>query len=170
MKRTAFKKQWGRTSNLKPKRNKYGAKKAWAHEGFLHVEQHPKFFRNFAGKKAEADYKEQMLTTGWLLFDSTAEANRFTHLKVLENNDHIGGLQTQQRMAIVVNDVFICDYILDFFYTMEGQLIGEDVKGFATETYQIKSKLFKALYPKIKFLEVPIKSVYRDPWDLLGVK
>lgn len=168
MKRTAFKKQWGRSS--KPKRNKYGAKKAWAHTELLHVEKHPQFFKNFAGRKAEADYKEQMFSAGWLLFDSTAEANRYTHLKALENAGHITGLQTQQRMALVVKDSFICDYILDFFYTIEKKLIGEDVKGFATDTYKIKSKLFKALYPKIQFIEVPVKSVWKDPWDLMGVK
>ena len=45
-------------------------------------------------------------------------------------------------------------YIADFVYEENGKTIVEDVKGYRTDTYIIKRKLFKLKYPEYQFQEV----------------
>ena len=45
-------------------------------------------------------------------------------------------------------------YIADFVYIENGKTIVEDAKGFKTEKYIIKRKLFKYKYPECEFREV----------------
>ena len=46
-------------------------------------------------------------------------------------------------------------YIADFMYveTATGKIIVEDVKGFKTDVYKLKRKLFKYRYPEYVFIE-----------------
>ena len=44
-------------------------------------------------------------------------------------------------------------YIIDYFYIENGVEVAEDVKGFKTDVYKIKAKLFQKKYSNIKFIE-----------------
>jgi hypothetical protein len=52
-------------------------------------------------------------------------------------------------------------YEADFeYFDLEvGRLVAEDVKGFFTDVFQLKSKMFRRRYPEIEFRIVPAKDV-----------
>jgi len=81
-------------------------------------------------------------------FDSISERNRWTELCLLERAGKITNLRRQVRFPLVVNGKRVCDYIADFVYVENGTEVVEDVKGFATAVFKLKSKLFTAVYGK----------------------
>lgn len=87
-------------------------------------------------------------------FSSKAEAKRYSELKLLERAGQIKHLQCQPKFPLSVNNRHICAYIADFQYVEGRKAVIEDVKGFRTPDYRIKAKLFMALYPDVKFVEI----------------
>ena len=79
-------------------------------------------------------------------FASKAEANRYRHLKILEQAGQISNLSLQPRYALDVNGVHIANYIADFRYWNEGGRVIEDVKGMKTPVYRLKKKLMLACH------------------------
>ena len=83
-------------------------------------------------------------------FASMAEAQRYTHLKLLERIGEITELELQPAFDLVVNGHKVCRYIADFRYrnTATGETVVEDVKSTPTRTpeYRIKRKLMAACY------------------------
>ncbi len=59
----------------------------------------------------------------------------------------ISELCLQPVFKICVNENLICKYIADFQYYENGKPIVEDWKGKRTKDFNLKAKLFKALYP-----------------------
>lgn len=90
-----------------------------------------------------------------LKFDSRAEARRAAELELLERAGKIRGLCRQVRFPLKVNDQLITTYICDFQYfdTVTGRKVIEDVKGVRTREYVIKKKLMRAIY-EIEISEV----------------
>ncbi len=87
-------------------------------------------------------------------FASKKEAKRYSELKLLERAKQISGLTLQPKFPLVVNGHKVCSYIGDFMY-QNGKLIVEDTKGYRTDAYRIKRKLFIALYgDKIEHREI----------------
>lgn len=91
-------------------------------------------------------------------FDSKAEADRYKVLKALEIQGIIKGLELQKPYKLCKGrwnngKPFSISYIADFVYSLDGEIIVEDVKGFRTEAYQLKKKLMKAVYG-IEIVEV----------------
>jgi len=81
------------------------------------------------------------------LFDSKAEAHRYSELAMLERCGEIKSLCLQPVFQLVVNCKRIGKYIADFKYLdKEGKIIVEDVKGVKTPVYRLKKKLVKAIY------------------------
>jgi hypothetical protein len=72
----------------------------------------------------------------------SAEKGRFTGCTA-----HWHNAATGKRVRAIT-------YIADFAYVENGQPVTIDVKGARTEAYRIKSKLFMARYPHIRFEEV----------------
>lgn len=85
-------------------------------------------------------------------FDSRAEAARYAELKLLEQAGQINNLKTQVEILLEVRGVKVCKYIADFTYnelTEAGthkQYVVEDVKGVRTAVFNLKARLFKAIY------------------------
>lgn len=104
-----------------------------------HLRQH-----KYGAKKTQVD---------GIMFASKKEAKRYVELSFLQGIGKIKDLTLQPVFIMWVEGVKICKYIPDFEYFEEGIHIVEDVKGFKTPEYKLKAKLFKALYPKYKFLE-----------------
>lgn len=97
-------------------------------------------------------YHAKKVTIDGHTFDSTKEADRYCELKLLEKAKVISGLEIQPEYML--QEPFSCDggwekaitYRADFRYKENGKTIVEDVKGFKTDVYKIKRKLFLKRY------------------------
>ena len=90
-------------------------------------------------------------TVDSIVFMSKKEAKRYIELKKLQKKGHIKYLELQPRF--VLQEAFIdnegnkhrkIEYVADFKYYDKGanRLYVEDTKGFKTDIYKIKKKLF----------------------------
>lgn len=85
-------------------------------------------------------------------FDSKAEARRYVELKALRDAGEITHLLLQPRYGIyarplTLDPVLVAHYVGDFqYYTKDGELIVEDVKGVKTPMYRLKKKFIEAHY------------------------
>lgn len=96
-------------------------------------------------------YRNKKTTVDGITFDSKAEAERYQELKRLEIMGVISGLELQKPYRLCKGrwnngKPFSITYKADFVYTLDGEIIVEDVKGFRTEAYQLKKKLMMAVY------------------------
>jgi hypothetical protein len=107
-------------------------------------------------------YNAKRTTQDGVTFDSLAEARRYDELKLMEAAGEIWNLKCQPHYLL--QEDFDHDgkherkieYIADFTYfdrTLKCTVV-EDCKGFATEVYKIKRKIFLKRYPNLKFIEV----------------
>ena len=89
------------------------------------------------------------------VFDSRAEARRWSELKLLEDAGEISVLERQIPFEVQVNGQHICKYYADFVYIENGERVVEDVKSAPTRTpeYRLKKKLVEAIHG-IKIREV----------------
>lgn len=85
-----------------------------------------------------------------IVFDSKREAKRYQELKLMERAGAIKNLQRQVRFELI--PAFDVDgkhyrptsYVADFVYTdtKSGKEVVEDCKGFRTDIYRLKAKMF----------------------------
>lgn len=109
-------------------------------------------------------YGAEKTTVDGIKFDSSGESKRYATLKLLERAGAIKNLKLQPHFLL--QESFTHDghkerkieYIADFQYEKDGQIIIEDFKGKKTEVYKLKRKLFLYKYRDIVFKEV-------DKWD-----
>lgn len=106
-------------------------------------------------------YHNNKTTVDGITFDSKAEAERYKELKRLELIGVIKGLELQKTYRLCKGrwengKPFSISYKADFVYTLDGDVIIEDVKGYRTEAYQLKKKLMRAVYG-IEITEVKAK-------------
>lgn len=82
-------------------------------------------------------------TSDGITHDSIKEANRWCELKLLERAGKIQHLQRQVKYALIPKQEGerAVEYIADFVYRENGNLVVEDVKGKKTKDYIIKRKL-----------------------------
>jgi len=95
------------------------------------------------------------------IFDSKKEAKRYLELKMLEKAGKIKDLKLQP--VFLLQEGFYYQgkairqitYRADFEYVNEkGERVVEDVKGFKTDIYKLKKKLFLKKYPDVVFKEI----------------
>lgn len=106
-------------------------------------------------------YHNRKTVVDGMTFDSKAEAERYSELVLMEKAGLITGWilkearpalvaeARQQRFPLEANGKLIGVYVADFVYAYCGSYFGvviEDVKGFATQAYKLKKKLFQACY------------------------
>lgn len=91
-----------------------------------------------------------------IVFDSKAEARRYSQLVTLERAGHIAGL-TRQVPFVLAPAVKLegakrtkpaLRYVADFVYsdTKTGRIVIEDVKGVATPLFRVKQHLMKSVH------------------------
>ena len=108
-------------------------------------------------------YGNEKKTVNGHTFDSKAEARRYEQLSLLEKAGVIKNLRLQPEYELIPrfkkgNRTFRKTvYIADFEYVEDGRKIVEDVKGFATDVYKLKKKLFEYRYPDLTIKEVKKK-------------
>lgn len=89
-----------------------------------------------------------------ITFDSKKEAKRYAELKLMERAGVIKDLQRQVRYELIPafdaggKHYRPTSYVADFVYadTKSGEEVVEDCKGFRTEVYKLKAKMFAYKY------------------------
>ena len=106
-------------------------------------------------------YNAKLVEFDGFKFDSKKELKRYQELKMLEKAGKIKDLKLQP-VFILQEGFYYCGkairqitYRADFEYVDEdGKVVVEDVKGFKTDVYKLKKKLFLKKYPDIVFKEI----------------
>jgi hypothetical protein len=102
-------------------------------------------------------YGAKKTTIDGITFDSKAEAQHYSRLKLLQRAGEIKEIQIQPRYNLLEaykhpetgKKVQGIDYVADFLVTYsDGRTEVVDVKGVKTEAYKIKKKLFESKYGK----------------------
>lgn len=97
-------------------------------------------------------YHAQKTVVDGITFDSIKEAARYKQLQGMERNGYISDLELQVRYRLIPTQKGVlrterpCDYIADFRYVRDGEIVIEDTKGVRTPEYIIKRKLMKMVY------------------------
>lgn len=85
-------------------------------------------------------------------FDSRREADYYGQLKLEKKGKLILDFERQVQIDLVVNGKKICAHRVDFYVTLPGGLKEvREVKGYATAEWEIKRKLFEAIFPEIPY-------------------
>ena len=94
-------------------------------------------------------------TIDGITFASRAEMLRYLELKMLQRAGKIKNLKLQPRFLLIPKTEHerACFYVADFQYEKDGSVIVEDVKGYRTNVYKIKRKLFRWKYSQYIFFE-----------------
>jgi hypothetical protein len=118
-------------------------------------------------------YRAKAVTVDNIRFASTTEYKRYCQLKLLEMCGKIQNLACQPKFTFSIDGKPLlfpngrqAAYTGDFQYCEPGRgLVVEDVKSSATKTeaYALRTALFRALYPKIVFIETG-KGAQRGEW------
>lgn len=113
-------------------------------------------------QKGKSKYKAKKTSIDGIKFDSQKEANRYLELKLLEKQGLIKYIDRQTRFELqpsykkngkTIRPIY---YVADFAYidVKTGKTIIEDIKGFRTEIYKLKKKIFEYVYPDLEIKEV----------------
>lgn len=107
-------------------------------------------------------FNKKVLVDG-IKFDSKKEAKRYNELKLLKRAGVIKELELQKIFELqpkYINNkgehIRSITYKADFFYydKQKEQYIVEDTKGFRTDIYKLKKKLFEYVYPNLTIEEI----------------
>lgn len=98
-------------------------------------------------------YSRKVIIDG-IKFDSKKEGNRYLELRLLLKARKIRDLELQKKFELLpkykINNKTIraISYIADFVYwdISKNEMVIEDTKGFKTEVYKLKKKLFEYKY------------------------
>lgn len=108
-------------------------------------------------------YKNKKIIYNGIKFDSKKEAKRYTELKLLQKAGAIKELELQKKFELqpkYINNkgehIRAITYIADFYYydNQKQCYIVEDTKGYRTEVYKLKKKLFEYVYPNLTIKEI----------------
>lgn len=107
-------------------------------------------------------YRAKRVEVGGIMFDSKLEARRYQELKALEESGEISYLTLQPEFELIPRfkkngkTYRKAVYRADFSYHELGsnKTIVEDCKGFKTDVYKLKKKLFEYRYPELEIVEV----------------
>lgn len=97
-------------------------------------------------------YRAVATVVDGLRFDSKKEARRWQELQLLERSGGISLLRRQVAIPLVVCGVKVATYRADFTYSLGGQLVVEDAKGYQTDIFKLKWKIVQILHPDWRFV------------------
>lgn len=87
-------------------------------------------------------------------FDSKFEGGKAAELDLLKKAGEIVDYKTQVKIPLIVNNYIICNYYMDFVVEHnDGTIEYIECKGYSTEIWKMKWKMFEALYsdkPNVK--------------------
>ena len=85
------------------------------------------------------------------IHDSRGEAGYCNTLEMLRRAGKIDGFEIQKKFDLKVGDVKISSHIVDFLVIKDGYPEVHEYKGFATDVWKLKHKLFEACFPGIPY-------------------
>ena len=89
------------------------------------------------------------------LHQSIGESGYCDTLHLMLRAKEIKSVKQQPKYPLDVNGHHICNHIVDFeVVNKQGVTEVHEFKGFATKLWDMKHKLFKAIYPKIPYIVV----------------
>jgi len=92
--------------------------------------------------------------------DSAGEANYCVKLQLLQKAGEIKSFQSQKFFEFYIGGKKICGHRVDFLIDHnDGTQSVAEFKGFSTQLWVIKKKLFEALYPEIPYNVVTYKDL-----------
>lgn len=129
----------------------------------LSEEQYKKFVgQSLDNKQKQSKYKNKKVVVNGIKFDSQLEANHYKTLLLLERAGAIKDLKLQ--VAFELQPSFNknskhyreINYIADFVYydTTKNKTIVEDTKGYKTQIYKLKKKMFEYRFPDLELVEI----------------
>ena len=107
-------------------------------------------------------YRSKKIIIDGISFDSKREGNRYLELKLLERAGKIKDLELQHQYELQPSfkkngkTIRAITYVADFtYFDLERmRIVVEDVKGFKTDVYMLKRKLFEYKFPELTIVEV----------------
>ena len=107
-------------------------------------------------------YHNKKVIVDEIKFDSLKEAKRYQQLKILEKAKEITELKLQVKFELQPSfkknnkTIRKIEYIADFVYydNKLNKYIVEDTKGYRTDIYKLKKKLFEYKYPHLTIKEL----------------
>lgn len=107
-------------------------------------------------------YRSKKVVVDGITFDSKKERDRYLELKLLERYGKIKDLELQHKFELQPSfkkkgkTIRAITYVADFVYfdleTM--RIVVEDAKGYKTDVYMLKKKMFEFKYPELTIVEV----------------
>jgi len=86
---------------------------------------------------------------------SKIEAAYCNDLNLLKKVKKIIDYKTQIKIPLIVNDILICNHIIDFeIINNNGNKEFHEVKGMETKDWKLKKKLTEILYPTINYVVI----------------
>ncbi len=107
-------------------------------------------------------YHNKKVEFDGIKFDSKKEMNRYKELKILERAGMIKDLELQPAFILIPSfkkngkTYRKSSYIADFKYfdVEQEKIVVEDTKGYLTEVYKLKKKLFEYKYEDLEIKEL----------------
>lgn len=129
----------------------------------LSEEQYKKFVgQAIDNKLKQSKYKNKKVVVNGIKFDSELEANHYKTLLLLERAGAIKDLRLQVKFELQPSfnkngkHYRAINYIADFVYydISKEKTVVEDTKGYKTEIYKLKKKLFEYKFPELELKEI----------------
>ena len=91
-------------------------------------------------------------------FDSKFEGGKAVELDLLLKTGKIKGYEKQTKIPLVVNGYHICNYYIDFVvFHNDGSTEYCETKGYATDVWKLKWKIFEALYSDLPDVKLTVE-------------
>lgn len=95
----------------------------------------------------QSKYGNRKTEYNGIKYDSKKEAEFAQQLDLLKRAGEVRSWERQKRISLDINGYHICNYYIDFVVTCaDGVEEYVEVKGFETEVWRLKWKLFEALW------------------------
>lgn len=105
-------------------------------------------------QRSGSKYKSKSIIQNGIQYHSKKEAAFAAELELRQKAKDIKSWERQVKIDLTVEGKHICNYYIDFvIHHNDGMLEYVEIKGFATDVWKIKWKMFCALYedlPNIK--------------------
>ena len=103
------------------------------------------------GRRKPAKYRNKKVEFDGHKFDSIKEYERYCELSALERAGHISGLEVHPRFKLTASGRPVkyasgrqASYTADFRYTLDGERIVEDTKGYDTDASKLRRAVLQA--------------------------
>lgn len=98
--------------------------------------------------------------------DSKFEAGKANELELLKRAKEIKDFKEQVKIPLIVNGYVVCDYYIDFVVEHnDGTTEYVETKGYATDVWKLKWKLFEALFSDLPDVKLTIEYQGKKKWQ-----